>query len=394
MNQEIQNLLIDYYYKYPLGRDKLYSVVHPEHPEISRRMIASFLANYEPHQLHRMNKNYSNSTTTTITLKPRMKYHADLSYVDKLAGYNDNVNYLLTVVENFSHYCFVRTLIGKSSQEVAQQMESILLEIQQSGPQMKLLCSDNGTEFKSEFSDLLTRYQIRHEHSLPHAPHTNGAVEVFNKNIKTMIYRRITLNQNNRYIDYLQELVTAYNNSVCSNHNRKPADVFFNRIDLEPIIQKKQEKIDKVKEDIKNSSHSNLFEIGDNVRISVDILYSFFPTRYQPPNGFKKSYNQNYSSEIFTIMTIVRNRNFIQGYRLRFNQIEFSFILVRPHYITKIDVNKLINRPVVNHPQRILREQRPNLPVPNIVERVNNPQDQRRYQPPRLQDIFEDLDII
>ena len=243
MNPNVENILTEVYRNHPFGRDKLYKIVNEDHPEISRRTVMEFLRNLEVHQMHSPNKKYTNSTTTTIVSKPRFKFHADLVYMDKLAGYNDGCFYWLTVVDNFSHYSFIRLLRGRTSKEVAENMEDIIKKVAESGEQMTLLQTDNGSEFLAEFELMLKKYNIKHIFSNPHSPWTNSPVEIFNKNIKTYVFRWMTMNKKLRYIENIDELLNNYNDSICSTHNHKPSDVFFERIDLEPIIEKKIQRI-------------------------------------------------------------------------------------------------------------------------------------------------------
>ena len=42
---------------------------------------------------------------------------------------------------------------------------------------------DNGLHFKGEIEKLLWQFNIQHHKSSPYRPHTNGAVQVANKNI-------------------------------------------------------------------------------------------------------------------------------------------------------------------------------------------------------------------
>ena len=50
-----------------------------------------------------------------------------------------------------------------------------------------------------------------------------------------------------------------YNDSIFSTHNHKPSDVFFERIDLEPIIEKKTQRRLKIAQQNQNSIHMNYY---------------------------------------------------------------------------------------------------------------------------------------
>ena len=110
---EVTRILIQIYKVLPVGRDKIYAIAHAQHPNISRPMVQRFLANLEVHQLHRPNKLYSSSSNVIISKRPLERFHVDLIYVDKMKGYNDQVEYLLTVIDHFSHKVWVRPLLNR-----------------------------------------------------------------------------------------------------------------------------------------------------------------------------------------------------------------------------------------------------------------------------------------
>ncbi|XP_074293234.1 uncharacterized protein LOC141620202 [Silene latifolia] len=51
--------------------------------------------------------------------------------------------------------------------------------------------SDNGSHFKAETEQLLAKYKIKHHHSSPYLPQTNGAVEAANKNVIMILKKKI-----------------------------------------------------------------------------------------------------------------------------------------------------------------------------------------------------------
>ena len=53
------------------------------------------------------------------------------------------------------------------------------------------IISDNGSHFQAETEQLLAKYKIKHHHSSPYRPQTNGAVEAANKNVVTILKKMI-----------------------------------------------------------------------------------------------------------------------------------------------------------------------------------------------------------
>ena len=53
------------------------------------------------------------------------------------------------------------------------------------------IVSDNGTHFEGEANEVMEEYRIQRHKSSPYHPHTNGAVEAANKNLKVIISKMI-----------------------------------------------------------------------------------------------------------------------------------------------------------------------------------------------------------
>ena len=77
--------------------------------------------------------------------------------MQSLSNHNDGVKFLLTCIDTFSKYAWVRLLKNKSGQSVTETFKSILND---EIPLM--LQSDEGTEYKNvQFQLLLKEYDIR-----------------------------------------------------------------------------------------------------------------------------------------------------------------------------------------------------------------------------------------
>ena len=69
----------------------------------------------------------------------------DLAEMKDLAGYNDNLRYILCVVDVYSRYAFVKLLKNKTSKNVGKKFEEILIEEKEIP---KKIVSDEGRNFK------------------------------------------------------------------------------------------------------------------------------------------------------------------------------------------------------------------------------------------------------
>lgn len=336
-------ILIEEYNKYPCGGNALFNIVKNDHPEIHKRFVKEFVSNYEPHQLHMSRKSYTQSANIITSKSPLDRLQVDLTYVDKLKGYNNQILYWLTCVDHYSGKGWIRTLTNRKSETVSKKMEEILDSI---NGQVKLINMDNGSEFQTEFTDMLTRRKIKYLFSNSASPWTQGKVESFNGHIKNVLYRWMTANQTNRYVEVLQELVDRYNK--CVNFTGYCPDDIFYGVSPKPVIDDIHDKINVKK--LKQRMNDKVYKIGDTVRIDVDILYNLLPDKYKRPTGtFRKNFHQNFSIEVFKIERVITNSEYIHGYHVSYQNEHFSY-LVRPHHIRPVDTNKLVKSTIPINP--------------------------------------------
>ena len=86
----------------------------------------------------------------------------------------------------------------------------------------KTIYSDQGSEFKNdEFQALLDKHNIKIIFTLSHAPF----VEVFNKTIKYKLIKYMELNDTKNWIEFLQPVLDAYNNTPHSTTKVAPNKV-------------------------------------------------------------------------------------------------------------------------------------------------------------------------
>jgi len=388
---EIIEILRKAYEESPDGRDKLWSRVRIEHPEISRRMVGEeFLKNYQPHQLCQKRLNFSISANKIVTYKPRQRLQVDLIDVHKLEGNNNFIKYMLTCIDHFSKKVWVRMLRDKFCDTIVEAMKSILDEIHD---QIAIVQSDNGGEFIGpEFEQLLRERNIKHLTSIPHSPWTQGLIEGFNGNFKNHLYRSITSKGTTRYVDYIDNMINVHNNTMSYSHGYTPNDVFYGKIPSDVVFKEIEKRRDRRKKK-KSTIHCRVFNIGDNVRLSLDIMYQFMPERYKPRGIHTKSYEQNWSDEIFTVVSISGNADSINGYRVKYNNTNYDQ-LVHPHHMQFVDTNKLIKSiPIVNHRERTNTAERViELPPTQMEERMHSlTRTQLRQPGPTLDQILEDI---
>jgi transposase InsO family protein len=142
---------------------------------------------------------------------------ADLS---SLSRYNDKHKYLLNAIDIFSRYAWSVPLRDKTGTSITAVLKSLF---QNRKP--ITIQSDTGTEFVNETVQQYLKRQGVNFHTI-HNPDTKGAIiELFNRTLKTKMYKYFTKNNTCRYLDVINKLLTSYNNSVHSKIGMTPSKV-------------------------------------------------------------------------------------------------------------------------------------------------------------------------
>ena len=177
------------------------------HTKQSKSRVKAFLRGKEAYTLH---KPVRRRFPRRITYAPHidMLWQADLADMSLLQAHNRGTRFLLTVIDVFSKFAFVRALKRKTGEELTAAFASILKE---SGRKPQQLQTDKGTEFKNRtFQSFLAREHIHFYTS--EDPVTKAAVvERFNRTIKGRLYRFMTYQNSKTYVNHLQDLVANYN---------------------------------------------------------------------------------------------------------------------------------------------------------------------------------------
>lgn len=242
--------------------------------------IKQILASIESYTLHR--EFHKGVRNTSFSNFKRYQFQLDLVDIQSLADTNDGVHFLLNVIDTFTRYAFVRPLKNKSANTVLDAFKSILKEANKN-PYM--LVMDKGTEFKNQqFYNFCKKNNILcvNPETQTHAAY----VERFNRTLQQLIYKYMTENETNRFIDVLQDLVKSYNHRIHRMIETTPY-LAETKPDLSLKIRllasKNQEKIKKVKPK---------YKINDYVRIA------------KQKTKFSRGYDEQTQREIFRIYKI------------------------------------------------------------------------------------------
>jgi hypothetical protein len=212
------------------------------------------------------------------------QWDADLADMQDVKNDNDNVAYLLVIIDLFSRFAWVRPIKTKSAKDVKAAFQSVL-----SGNRKAIkLRTDQGKEFNNHVLKKYLKDQGVHYFTTQNEGKANYAERLI-KTIKSKIIKYLTHNNTRRYIDRLPEFVQSYNNSIHRSIGMAPAKV------TKKIAKTLWWKQYKPKAAMTVIPYK--FRVGNVVRIS------FLKTT------FTREYDQRWTGELF----IVTRRYRVQG---------------------------------------------------------------------------------
>jgi len=207
----------------------------------------------------------------------------DLTYIADLRQWNDDVAYLLIVIECFTRKIFVAPMTDKSTLTTITKFDDIHTVI---GHSPETIYMDKGTEFNSAaFKTYCQEHNIKpiYSNSSTKAPH----VERAQRTLQGIIYRYLAQGNKKRYIDRLGDIVKSFNRRTNRTIKMTPNEAYFGNNDT--TVLKHLENYYK-KALSKRKKHSK-YKLGDKVRI-LRLRYVNLPRR---------GYKQTYTDEVFTI---------------------------------------------------------------------------------------------
>ena len=214
----------------------------------------------------------------------RQQIQMDLIDVRHLKKRN-NGKYILTAIDCYTKFCWIRLLPNKTADATLIGIKSILAEMGQ--PPVSIFF-DRGTEVKNrKVQTFLKSKNIKLMH--PNSELKAAIVERFNKTLQSLIYKYMTEHQTLKYADKLQDLVAIYNNRLHRTIKMTPADAELekNQLLVRNALNEHYSKIERKRK------KKPKFEIGDIVRIKT------------LDNVFARSYNEQFSRELFEIVEIL-----------------------------------------------------------------------------------------
>ena len=278
MKQQMDQILKNIYYdlKSPhayTSKANVYKEAKKKLPELRRKDVNLWFQKELAPTLHKPVR-YKFKRNKTIVLAIGDQYQSDLCDMTNVSKNNDGFTFLLTCIDCFSRYAWVKPIENKSGKVVARALESIFRE-----RVCKRMQTDKGKEFLNvNVKKLLKKYSV--ELWISNNEDIKASiVERFNRTLKTRMYKYFTANNTRRYIDVLQDLVDGYNNTLHSSIKMAPSKVRdSDQVHLRQLLYKK------------DLPKKYKYEVNSHVRIS------------KARRTFKKGYLPNWTEEVFTIV--------------------------------------------------------------------------------------------
>ena len=205
---------------------RLYHAAKEELPAISLHDVKEFLKTQNSYTIHKQAR-HRFPRGKVISNGLNAQYDIDLADVSNIASQNDGMNFLIVMIDVFSRFAYAEPIKRKAAVNVIEGMKRIFARM----PKLPLsVRHDLGTEFtSSQFKKLMSDNNIK-DYGTTSSMKANFSERMI-KTLKERLYRYMT-NQSDvehkpvtRYIDILQDTMNAYNHSVHSSTQMRPADV-------------------------------------------------------------------------------------------------------------------------------------------------------------------------
>ena len=328
MNDKLKEIYDDPNIGLGLGIVSFYKIVKDKYIGIKRDDVEKFLKNQTVYQITKEPRKGINKPI--ITTYPNERWAIDLVDMELYEKQNNGYQQILTVIDYFTKYVWAEALKDRTSETIKNAMIKICDE---SNTKPKIIQSDNGSEFKGDFSEWAKDNKIDLIKTLSYSPTSNGLIENFNKQLRKMI-REGTIRYNSlNWVNHLNEYTNNHNNHKNTTTKYAPIEIwnegndkienkkyvykdgieYLNlhgrliKNDSNEITNDNDLKILRASERIKKVAKRNLdktiveqFKNGDMVRVLMSSLYSKIRAKIKEGNG--KLLISKYSPDVYKVV--------------------------------------------------------------------------------------------
>ncbi len=319
---------------HPIAYSNARTIYNYYNGNVPLKRIKNILKTIESSSLHK--EFHKGQRNISFARFKRYQFQIDLCFLLDFAESNNGVKYLLTAIDCFTRYAFVRPLKDKTSGTVLKAFQEIIESLED---KPKLVVCDKGNEFVNKhFMNFCKQNEMKliTPKSNVHAAY----IERFNRTIQNLIYRFLTENNTNRYIDHLDKILETYNFRYHRMIEMSPYEAEHNpnaALHINKLISKQENNMKKINPTLK---------IGDLVRISKE--------KYK----FSRGYDQQSHIEIFKIRSISKNKKIPLYYLTNYEKNEnieggFYRFEITPVNIDLFRIEKIIRRRTVRGQKQV-----------------------------------------
>ena len=204
MEEKIKEKYQEFSYPSPY---KLFKIMKKDYPDIKLNQIIEVVENEKPYQLHKKTKSIVQAHM--VAFRENQIWLADLLDMSNYSRDNYGFKWILLVIDVFTRKAYAQAMISKEGTSTLHSFNAIANE-HEKGPEN--LITDNGTEFMNKkFQDYLSANHIFHETNEPQYHQTLGLIDRLCRTIKEKIFKFFTDKNETNWVDHLQGIVTAYN---------------------------------------------------------------------------------------------------------------------------------------------------------------------------------------
>ncbi|MDI9312884.1 MAG: transposase family protein, partial [Limnohabitans sp.] len=198
--------------------EKLYKAANEFIP-ISLNGVKKWLSYQNVYTLHKQRRrNFIRNKVIAETVNEQ--FQADIVDMQKFSRYNKGFKYILTVVDVLSKFAFAIPLKDKTSQSVQKAFEKIFkIRIPNK------IQTDKGKEFINQNVQSLFKKHNIHYFSSNNPDIKCSNIERLNRTLKGKMWKYFTSKGSKTWIDVIDDIIDAYNNSIHSTTKLKPIDV-------------------------------------------------------------------------------------------------------------------------------------------------------------------------
>ncbi len=268
--------------------DNFWKIIQRKHIDVSFSDVENFINQQPITQIFKVRHQKQGHITA---FSPKERVQMDIIIMDKFFRSNNGFKYILAFIDVFTRKGYAIPMATKSIRDTSNALEHFCERY--FVPEV-INCDNDSSFTGGEFQKVIEDNNILFVPNDLDNHHHLGIIDAFVKNIKNSIYKVFKFKNTINWIDILPQIIKNYNATPhVAIDDIKPENAHLPENQTKILLLN----LDKTR----NNVNSNLFKVGDRVRKRVKSVIK------------NRSYNPNYSSEVYTIERIEGNKFFLEG---------------------------------------------------------------------------------